>query len=92
MIEYRQYAGGKTVVVTTACGLCGTPLRKHQGIKDHLPSCPVREIYAERGALRDGGPETRRVQEAIEAENETAEPRALLADGGQDHHFGGGPE
>lgn len=85
-VEYRQYEGGKRIVVTTACGLCGTPLRKHQGMQDHLPSCPARDIYAERGALRDGGPDPQRVQEAIAAEdeNEHTEPRAVLADGGQE--------
>ena len=82
-LEYRKKANGKHLVVTTACGLCGTPLRERQGMADHLPHCPVREIYAEIGALHDGGPETERVLEAILADcHEDDEKGQLAADGG----------
>lgn len=65
MIEYRHYESEKTAVVTTECALCGTPIRDQQGIHDHLPSWPAREIYAERGALRDDAPDPERVRAAI---------------------------
>ncbi len=81
VIEYRHYESGKTTVVTTECALCGTPIRDQQGIQDHLPSCPAREIYAERGALRDGGPDPERVRAAI-AFHEADETPTLAADGG----------
>lgn len=64
-IEYREKPSGKRLIVTTACGLCGEPLRERQGMADHLPSCPVQNLYAERGALRDGGPDPDRIQAAI---------------------------
>ncbi len=48
VIEYRHYESGKTTVVTTECALCGTQIRDQQGIQDHLPSRPARDIYAER--------------------------------------------
>lgn len=81
-LEFRKKPSGRTFVVTTACGLCGHPLRERQGISDHLPNCPVCEIYAERGALRDGGPNPERVQGAIRAdESDEIEPR-LATDGG----------
>ena len=84
-IEYREKSGtGRgTKVVTTACGLCEEPLRERQGMADHLPKCPVREIYAERGALLDGGPDPARVR-AILASHGTGEPAPQVATDGGD--------
>lgn len=82
-LEYRDSEYGQNLVVTKACGLCGETLRERQGMADHLPSCPVRSIYAEPGALRNGGPDPERLQAALEdhdhADHETAQ---IVADGG----------
>ncbi|NHN59833.1 MULTISPECIES: hypothetical protein [Halorussus] len=82
-LEYRKKPNGKHLVVTTACGLCGTSLRPRQGMADHLPHCPVRDLYAELGALQEGGPDPDRVRAIIkhhEDDPETEPP--VLADGG----------
>ena len=82
-LEYRKKGNGKRLVVTTACGLCGTPLRDRQGMADHLPHCPVREIYAEYGALQDGGPDPERVLQAIHADHHESDGTpTVAADGG----------
>ena len=41
------------------------PAPRTPGMADHLPHCPVREIFAEIGALHDGGPDPERVLKAI---------------------------
>lgn len=82
-IEHRDKGNGKRLVVTTACGLCETSLRPRQGMADHLPHCPVRELYAEIGALHNGGPTPERVHEAILSDLPDAdETPPLAADGG----------
>lgn len=80
-LEYRGngHPGGRKNVVTIECGLCGQSLRERQGMSDHLPNCPVREIYAERGALRNGGPDPTRIQAAID----THDGHAVATDGGE---------
>lgn len=79
-LEYREKANGKTTVVTTECSLWGTSIRYRQGISDHLPNCPAREIYAEIGALRDGGPDPQRVRSTIVTDGDDETPQ-LAADG-----------
>lgn len=82
-LEHRKKGNGKRLVVTTACGLCGQSLRDRQGMADHLPHCPVRDLYAEIGALRDGGPDPERVLETILSDRPNAEMTPqLAADGG----------
>ncbi|WP_135830658.1 hypothetical protein [Halorussus halobius] len=69
-LEYRQTRGDGESVVTTACGLCGQSLREGQGMQDHLPACPVREVYAEPRVLREGGPDPDRVRALLDGEGE----------------------
>lgn len=83
-LERRPKGNGKVSIVTTACGLCGKSLRDRQGMADHLPACPVREIYAEIGSLKDGGPHPDRVQAAINRHADDEPTPQLAADGGRE--------
>ena len=80
-LEHRTDKYGNTSVVTTACALCGTSISEQQGMCDHLPHCPVLEVYAARGALSD--PDlAERVSAALEADTTEGNDTRLVADGG----------
>ena len=82
-LEYRTDQYGNRSVVTTACALCDAPIVEQQGMCDHLPHCPAREVYAARDSLRD--PKlTERVREVLTSEltSERDQDAQLVADGG----------
>lgn len=70
-LKYVRDRWDVTRVQTLSCALCGAPLEGQIGPADHIPEdCPAREVYAERGALLDGGPDPARVREAIHEDAE----------------------
>lgn len=72
-LERRVDAAGNTTIHATRCALCGEPLPECIGLSHHIRNgCDARELYAQRGVLRDGGPDTSALQEATNARHQVA--------------------
>ena len=80
-LEYRVGGGGKKTVHTVSCPLCGEALEGEQSPADHIPfQCPVREIFARVGSLRQ--PRDQLAAEVSAVLRDDQEPQRLVADGG----------
>lgn len=83
-LEVRTDAAGNRTLHTVRCPLCGEPLGEQTGLAQHLPDCPARPVFSERGVLQEPDHELRRrVEQTLAARDGQEETTRALADGGE---------